>query len=142
MSTAASVASHASLPGSQVLLDTHVVLWSLADDSQLGPRARSLIEDSTITKFVSAASIWEMEVKAQLGRLDIPEDIAGVLLASGVLPLPISWFHAKSAGALPRHHGDPFDRMLIAQARCDDLTLVSSDAAFEKYEVHVVSASK
>jgi PIN domain nuclease of toxin-antitoxin system len=142
MSAAMLVAAHAELPGSKVLLDTHVVLWSLADDAQLGPRARSLIEDNTIIKFVSSASIWEMEIKAQLGRLDTPDDIAVVLLASGVQPLPISWFHAKSAGALPRYHGDPFDRMLIAQARCDDLTLISSDSSFEKYDVNVVSASK
>jgi hypothetical protein len=84
-----SAATHAVLPGSTVLLDTHVVLWSLADDSQLGPRARSLIEDNTIMKFVSAASIWEMEVEAQLGRLDIPDDIAGLLLSTGVMPLSI-----------------------------------------------------
>ena len=124
-----------------MLLDTHVVLWSLADDAQIGPRTRSLIEDPAVVKFVSAASIWEIEVKVQLGRLLVPDDLAAVLLSAGVLPLPISWVHAKTAGALPRHHGDPFDRMLIAQAQCEGFVLVSSDSEFQKYNVNVVTAS-
>jgi PIN domain nuclease of toxin-antitoxin system len=126
----------------KVLLDTQVILWSLADDDQLGKNARALINDATISKLVSSASIWEMEIKAQLGRLEILDDLPAVLLASGIIPLPISWHHAQTAGALPRHHGDPFDRMLIAQAQCDGLALLSSDDQFSKYQVALVNAKK
>ena len=126
----------------KVLLDTQVILWSLADDDQLGKKARALINDATVTKLVSSASIWEMEIKAQLGRLEVVENLPAVLLASGVTPLSISWFHAQTAGALPLHHGDPFDRMLIAQAQCDDLSLLSSDDEFSKYDVGLIDARK
>lgn len=126
----------------KVLLDTQVILWSLANDHQLGKKARALINDAAVTKLVSSASIWEMEIKAQLGRLEVVDNLPSVLLASGATPLPISWFHAQTAGSLPRHHGDPFDRMLIAQAQCDDLLLLTSDAEFAKYEVSLIDAKK
>jgi PIN domain nuclease of toxin-antitoxin system len=88
---------------------------------------------------VSAVSAWEIAIKAALGRLSFPIDrLAGVLVTMGVQPLPISLTHAVAAGALPRHHDDPFDRMLVAQARLEDLVLVTEDAAIARYDVAIL----
>lgn len=124
----------------RLLLDTHVVLWALAKAGQLSERAAAVIlrEDEV---FVSAASLWEIEIKRALGKLDAPDDLEVVIEASGFRSLPIAFRHATRAGALPRHHGDPFDRMLVAQAQLEGLTLVTSDAAIAAYQVAVLPAS-
>jgi PIN domain nuclease of toxin-antitoxin system len=117
------------------LLDTHVVLWALADDPSLSARHRAALSEPDARLHVSAASVWEVAIKRALGKLVVPDDLFEVALKAGCIPLPISWAHAAEAGALPPHHADPFDRMLIAQARCEGLTLLSADSALAAYDV-------
>lgn len=126
----------------RLLLDTHVVLWSLADDPRLGNRARQLVSDEAGVRFASAATIWEIEIKVALGILRIDGDIRAVLAGAGVEPLHIGWFHAETAARLPPHHLDPFDRMLIAQARCEGLTLMTSDDQIKRYDVALIDATE
>jgi PIN domain nuclease of toxin-antitoxin system len=87
---------------------------------------------------LSAAVVWEAAIKQAIGKLDTPGDLAATLLGAGVLPLPIELDHAVAAGELPRHHGDPFDRMLVAQARLEGATLVSGDEAMRAYDVPIL----
>lgn len=120
----------------KVLLDTHALLWWLTDDPALGSRAREVIADPETTAFVSAASIWEIGVKRAAGRLAIADDVdlPAAIAEGGFLDLPMSSRHAWEAARLPRHHADPFDRMLIAQARMERLVCVTRDPAFRDYE--------
>jgi len=124
----------------RLLLDTHVLLWWLADDPALSKRARALIANEPEV-FASAASAWEIAIKRALGKLEAPEDLPSALEAGGIRRLPIDFQHAATAGALPRHHDDPFDRILVAQARLEGLTLLTSDARISKYAVTVLPAS-
>jgi PIN domain nuclease of toxin-antitoxin system len=124
----------------RLLLDTHVLLWWLADDPALARQARQLIANEPEV-FASAASAWEIAIKRALGKLEAPEDLATALDAGGIARLPIEFEHAALAGALPRHHDDPFDRMLVAQAQCEGLTLLTSDPRISSYAVAVVAAS-
>jgi PIN domain nuclease of toxin-antitoxin system len=89
---------------------------------------------------VSAASIWEAEIKVQLGKLELEVDLAAGSLAHGFEALPITFDHARAAGRLPPHHGDPFDRMLVAQAQLEGLTIVTRDPVFDRYPVAVLRA--
>ncbi len=89
---------------------------------------------------VSAASVWEMSIKQALGRLQAPDDMVRWILAEDFEELPVRMVHARLAGALPRHHADPFDRLLIAQAQIEGLTIVTRDRAFEAYEVPLLTA--
>jgi PIN domain nuclease of toxin-antitoxin system len=116
----------------RLLLDTHVLLWWLADDPALSKQARQLIANEPEV-FASAASAWEIAIKRALGKLEAPADLPAALAAGGIGRLPIEFEHAAIAGALPRHHDDPFDRMLVAQARVERLTLVSRDRRLEPY---------
>jgi PIN domain nuclease of toxin-antitoxin system len=122
---------------SVLLLDTHVFLWWRANDRQLNESARAAIATADVV-FVSAASAWECAIKIALGRLALPESFARGVDDSGFLRLAIAFEHAEAAGALPRHHADPFDRMLIAQAQVERCTLVSHDRALEPYGVAVL----
>ena len=122
----------------RLLLDTHVLLWWLAADPGLSPAARSVIAEGANTVFVSAATAWEMAIKRALGKLIVPDDLEGAVTASGFQSLPITMAHALLAGALPRHHDDPFDRMLIAQAQSEGLTIVTRDAQFSAYGVPIL----
>jgi PIN domain nuclease of toxin-antitoxin system len=123
------------------LLDTHTFLWWLSDDPTLSPGARAAMTDPTALVHVSAATVWEIAIKAHLGRLDTGgADMAHEILANGFLELPMTARHAHTAGWLPRHHDDPFDRMLIAQAQIEALTLVTRDAAFRSYDVALLAA--
>jgi PIN domain nuclease of toxin-antitoxin system len=115
------------------LLDTHVVLWSSLDT--LSEEDRGLLAREAETVFVSAASVWEIEIKRATGRLRAPEDVVGMVHDAGFTPLPIGFEHAVAAGRLPLHHRDPFDRMLIAQARVEGLTLATSDPDVSLYDV-------
>ena len=100
---------------------------------------RAAIADPAHDVLVSAASAWEIAIKAALGRLSFPLDrIEGVLAQMGIWPLPISLAHAVAAGSLPRHHDDPFDRMLVAQARLEGLVLVTEDTALARYDVPIL----
>ena len=121
-----------------LLLDTHVLLWWLSDDPMLGAEARAVIANPDTQAFVSAATAWEISIKTTLGKLDAPDNLEDALAANGFSPLPITVEHALAAGRLPEHHRDPFDRMLIAQAQVEGLTLVTHDGAFGHYDVHLL----
>lgn len=122
-----------------LLLDTHVFLWWRSDDPALGASAREAIARAEAV-FVSAASAWEAAIKQALGRLEIPDRFAAGVEQSGFASLPITFAHAERAGSLPPHHGDPFDRMLVAQALEERLTLVTKDAAIAAYDVPILRA--
>ncbi len=122
-----------------VLLDTHVLLWWLADDPSLPPAARAAIADTQTTVLVSAASVWEISIKQAACRLDAPDDILEALEQSDFETLPITAAHALAAGRLAPHHADPFDRMLIAQAQAEKLTLITVDRRFADYSVELLS---
>lgn len=124
----------------RLLLDTHVLLWWLADDPALSKQARQLIANEPEV-FASAASAWEIAIKRALGKLEAPEDLPAVLAAGGIGRLPIEFEHAAIAGALPRHHDDPFDRMLVAQAQHEGLTLLTNDTRISRYGVAALPAS-
>ncbi len=123
----------------RLLLDTHAFLWWISDDPRLSRPAREAIADGRNAVFLSAASAWEMAIKSGLGRLRLPEDLeaflAEQLRANGFKPLPVTLSHALAVRQLPDHHKDPFDRMLVAQAIREDLTLVSGDAEIARYPV-------
>jgi PIN domain nuclease of toxin-antitoxin system len=121
-----------------LLLDTHVLLWWLADDSSLQSAARDAIRDESNIVHVSAATAWKISIKKALGKLDAPDDLANALEVNNFRSLEITVAHATKAGALPRHHDDPFDRLLIAQAQTEQLTLVTHDAKFRAYEISVI----
>ncbi len=124
----------------RLLLDTHAFLWWVFGDSKLSRQARqALADDETNEGFVSAASAWEITTKFRIGKLDdatvVARDVAAAIAAEGFVELPISVAHAQRAGALGGRHRDPFDRMLVAQALAEDLTLVSNERAFDAYGV-------
>jgi PIN domain nuclease of toxin-antitoxin system len=119
----------------ELLLDTHVFLWWDAAAPQLGKSAAAAIRDAANTVFVSAASVWEIAIKRQLGRLSFPGSPAEAIGRNGFLPLPILPRHAENAAALPALHADPFDRMLVAQARFAGLTIVTADRKLAAYSV-------
>ncbi len=121
----------------KLLLDTHVFLWWRANDPILPRAARSAIADADVV-FVSAATAWEAAIKASLGRLDLPDTVESGVEDSGFEKLKISFFHAEAAAALPPHHADPFDRMLVAQAVSESLTLVTHDRKLDAYEVPIL----
>jgi PIN domain nuclease of toxin-antitoxin system len=125
-----------------LLLDTHSFLWWLDDDPKLGPKARAAITDGENLVFVSAATGWEIAVKRASGKLDAAGDIAVWVRDSGFIELPIELTHAVLSGELPKHHHDPFDRMLIAQASLEGQTLVTADPEMAKYGVEILNATK
>lgn len=126
----------------KLLLDTHVLLWWLGDPERLGPRALEAIADGANEVLVSPASVWEIEIKRTMGKLEAPDDLLEIIPAQGFQPLPIGLGHAWLAGRLPRHHADPFDRLLIAQAQIEGLTLVSADAVFPLYTTALLPANR
>jgi PIN domain nuclease of toxin-antitoxin system len=121
-----------------LLLDTHALLWWLSDDASLKPEAREAISVPSSIIYVSAASAWEISIKKALGKLDAPDDLHVALVANHFQPLPITIIHAIGAGQLPRHHDDPFDRMLIAQAQAEQLTMVTHDTMFRPYGISII----
>ena len=125
----------------KLLLDTHVFLWWLDDDPKLGPKARSAIEKPDNFVFVSAATAWEIAVKRANDKLEAPGDIAGWIEQSAFSDLPIEVEHAVASAELPKYHNDPFDRLLVAQAQIEGMTLVASDDEIDKYDVPVLDAS-
>jgi PIN domain nuclease of toxin-antitoxin system len=121
-----------------LLLDTHVVLWWLNDDPALSDDLKERL-DHDPDVYMSAATIWEIAIKQATGKLAGPEDLPERVRDSGFVPLPIKHDHAIAAGRLPMIHRDPFDRMLVAQAQCEDLTLVTRDPYCQKYEVAILA---
>jgi PIN domain nuclease of toxin-antitoxin system len=122
-----------------LLLDTHVVLWWLTDDPTLADQLKETI-DQEIDVFVSAVTVWEVTIKQQLGKITAPADLPEAIRDSDLANLPVTADHAVAAGRLPLVHRDPFDRMLVAQALTEGLTLVTRDKALRGYDVPVLSA--
>ena len=118
----------------KLLLDSHAYLWWLADGPELSPAARTGIADPANLVLVSAATIWEIEIKRALGRLEAGSaDLVAEIEANHFLELPVTARHAAAAARLPRHHEDPFDRLLIAQSQVEGLVCVTRDRVFERY---------
>ncbi len=116
-----------------MLLDTHIFLWWCADDPRLGGGERSAIRDGANDVLLSAASVWEMAIKQTLGRLQMPEPVSAAVARLGISPLPITLEHAETTASLPLLDRDPFDRLLVAQARIEGLTLVTRDPQIRSY---------
>ncbi len=120
----------------RLLLDTHILLWAVLNDPRLTEAQAKAITEGEI--HLSAASVWEIGIKRAIGKLDVPDGLFDIATDAGCRPLPISWIHADTAAALPFHHTDPFDRMLIAQAQCEGLPLASSDTKLAAYDVDLI----
>ena len=120
-----------------LLADTHALLWWLADDPRLSARAREVIEAGAVPVHFSAASVWAAEIKAASGKLIVPEDLLDALGADGFLEIAVVARHAREAARLPALHRDPFDRMLVAQARLEGLAVVTRDPKIAEYGVPV-----
>jgi PIN domain nuclease of toxin-antitoxin system len=118
----------------KLLLDTHVVLWWRQDNRRLGRPGRDVIAAADVVH-VSAASAWEVAIKRAIGRLQLDDPFDMHVQQAGFEPLPITFTHAAEVARLPFHHADPFDRMLVAQARVEGLTLVTHDRTFLAYDV-------
>lgn len=118
-----------------LLLDTHVVLWALADDTRLSVAAREAIADGDNLVCISAVSAWEITIKRALGKLRAPDDLVAQLRAAHFDTLDMTVEHALAVGALPDLHRDPFDRMLVAQARVETLTIVTLDPQVRRYDI-------
>ena len=116
-----------------LLIDSHLLLWWLADSPALPAVARSAISDERNLIFVSAATAWEIALKKSAGKLKAPDDLDDVLVANSFEAMPITVKHALVAAALPRHHDDPFDRMLVAQAKVEGVTLLTHDHRLAAY---------
>ena len=128
----------------RVLLDTHIVLWKLTADPALPKAADDLILDDANTVFVSAVSIWEVAIKHALqrgGPGDVPlsgQDFLAELVTAGIVPMAISGEHAAMIDTIPRLHNDPFDRLLLAQSKVEQMTLLTHDKELARYELDVV----
>ncbi|MDP8972784.1 MAG: type II toxin-antitoxin system VapC family toxin [Actinomycetota bacterium] len=126
----------------RLLLDTHAFLWWIGDDPRLSERAREVFSDGNNDLIFSAASGWEIAIKARLGRLRVPGDLSaylfGQLTENYISVLPVQLSHALRVHALPDHHRDPFDRLLVAQAIVEETPLLSADPWIARYPVEVV----
>lgn len=120
-----------------LLLDTHAFLWWCDDDLRLDAAVRASISDAE-SVFVSVASAWEAAIKISSGKLKLTKGFGEGIAASGFQPLPITFAHVERVATLPFHHRDPFDRMLVAQAQVEGLTLVSQDRRLAAYDVPVM----
>ena len=125
----------------RLLLDSHVLLWWAAGNPRLAAAARDEINAPGNDIFLSAACVWELAINVAVGRLQLPDDLVERALGAGLQPLLIDLHHAAGAAALPPHHRDPFDRMLVAQARRESMTLVTADARFGRYDVMTLQAA-
>ena len=123
----------------RLLLDTQALLWWLGDAAELGQRVRNAIGDGANTVFVSAASAWEMEIKRALGKVRSPENLEETPRVERFLELPVRFAHTAALRTLPSLHRGPFDRLLVAQARVERLTIVTSDPMFARYQVPVLA---
>ncbi len=124
----------------RLLLDTHALIWWLERNRKLDTAARVAVDEPTNVVVVSAVSAWEIAIKTALGKLRTPADLPEALRENRFLPLAITVEHALAAGVLPRHHEDPFDRMLVAQAQTEGLTIVTRDPRFSAYAVATLAA--
>ncbi|MBI3492044.1 MAG: type II toxin-antitoxin system VapC family toxin [Acidobacteria bacterium] len=128
----------------RILLDTQCWLWMTLSPDRLSPKARSLVERGGDELYLSAASAWEIAIKYSVGKLRLPEPpgryVPSRLEALRVVPLPIEHSHALHVATLPRHHRDPFDRVLIAQAQMENLQILTADPLFAAYDVTTIDA--
>lgn len=124
----------------RLLLDTHALLWWLADDPTLSAEAISAVGEAGNSVYVSAVSAWEIAIKRSIGKLRAPDNLEDQLSAHRFTPLPIQFRHALAVGKLPHHHRDPFDRLLIAQALAEGLTIVTRDIHMPRYGVDIIAA--
>jgi PIN domain nuclease of toxin-antitoxin system len=122
----------------KLLLDTHAALWFLSGDDRLGENARRHLTDDANRVLLSAAVVWEIAIKRSLGKLVMSDEYLSLLLDAGVQPLAVSVEHASAVEHLPRHHRDPFDRMLVSQATIEGAALVSRDDALRPYDVTLI----
>ncbi|MGH3544991.1 MAG: type II toxin-antitoxin system VapC family toxin [Mycobacteriales bacterium] len=124
----------------RLLLDTQALLWWLGQLPQLGPEARRAIGRPDASVYVSAVSACEISIKHAKGKLQAPDDLAAQVAANDFIELPLTLHHGLELAQLPAHHGDPFDRMLVAQTRVEGLTLVTSDRVLDSYRVPILPA--
>jgi len=129
----------------KVLVDTHCWLWALARPEELNAEGAALLSDDETEIVFSAASVWEISIKLALGKLRVTaadESLFAIIDEQPVTRLPILHSHARHVATLPLHHGDPFDRMLIAQAQMENLPIVTADDQFLRYEVEIIWAGR
>ncbi|MBM4143487.1 MAG: type II toxin-antitoxin system VapC family toxin [Lentisphaerae bacterium] len=124
----------------KLLLDTNVLLWWLDDAPRLGAEARDAIAAPRSIVYVSAVTAWEITIKRSLGKLEIPENWSELVLGEPFRRLSVTWEHALDVGSLPDLHRDPFDRLLVAQARVEGLVLVTGDDIVTRYAVKTLQA--
>ncbi|MHA6616564.1 type II toxin-antitoxin system VapC family toxin [Pseudonocardia sp. DLS-67] len=124
----------------RLLVDSHVLLWWLQADPRLAAAAAEAMEDGDNALYLSAASVWELSIKQSIGKLRVDVDLRSHAMEQGFTELPVTGAHATAARDLPFHHKDPFDRMLVAQAAVEGLTLVTADDALVAYGVPVLPA--
>jgi PIN domain nuclease of toxin-antitoxin system len=124
----------------RILVDSHVALWWLDDPARLSRAAHDAIADPGNEVFLSAASVWELALKITRGKLVMPDGFVDVLAEDGFESLPVAAVHALAAAQLPAHHGDPFDRMLVAQALAEGLVLATRDRILAHYDVPLLRA--
>ena len=120
------------------LIDTHVFLWMLAEPSRLTPAARKVIVNPRCVVHVSAVTAVEIAIKVSLGKLEAPDRLIGEIQTRGMRELPLRYQDGETLRALPPHHADPFDRMLIAQAQNEELTIITHDEKFRCYDVNIL----
>lgn len=123
----------------RLLLDTHTFLWWLSDWGEIDETARDAIADPGNEVFVSGVSGWEIAIKKARGRLVAPDSLGAMVEEKHFEHLPLTFEHAERAAALPMHHRDPFDRMLVAQAQAEDLVVVTRDERFRLYDVPIMA---
>lgn len=124
----------------KLLLDSHVFIWAFSRPTELSTTVRQAIEDPSNDRFVSISSIWEITIKAAIGKLAVPNNFTDAIQDLGAVPLPITISHIKRLQTLPVHHRDPFDRLLIAQAIEENLTIATRDRHFPAYGVALLTA--
>lgn len=125
----------------RLLLDTHAVVWALTEPERVAPEALGMIETSENEVFVSVVSPWELAIKLARRRIELPEIFHEALRDDQFSLLPVTIRHAEAIASLPHHHRDPFDRMLVAQAQVEGLTLVTSDREIRRYAVSIFPAA-
>ena len=127
----------------KILLDTHIFLWALAQPNRLGKKAKSLLKSRDNQLFLSAASSWEISIKASLDKLPLPETpdkyVSSRIASLKITPLDVKLYHTFIVYQLPLHHRDPFDRLLIATAIAENIALMSADEKFANYDVNLIS---
>ena len=124
----------------RLLLDSNALIWGYERPSELSPAVRIAIEDTANERFISMASLWEIAIRASIGKLSLTGDLSRAVDHLALVPLPIRLEHVLRVQNLPLHHRDPFDRMMIAQAIEEGLTIVTRDRAFRAYGVQLLAA--